>query len=86
MGTQTQSMTPISQIDNRSGSNARNMLVDRLRGEYEDMPGLSLTLEQAARLFGLGRAATEVVLDRLLREGFLRRTEGGQFIRRLSRP
>ena len=73
-------------VPRRRVSNARTGFVDRLRSEYEEMPGLSLTLDQAARLFGLDRVATEGILNRLLREGFLRRTEGGQFIRRRSRP
>ena len=53
----------------------------RARGEYLEMPGLSLTTAQAQRLWGLDRAACEMLLDALLRSGFLRRTTQGVYRR-----
>ena len=44
------------------------------------MPGLSLRLEQAARLFGLRRQTCQVVLNDLVRQGQLRRATDGQFL------
>jgi DNA-binding IclR family transcriptional regulator len=44
------------------------------------MPGLSLRLEQAARLFGIRARTCKVVLEDLVREGQLRRAPDGQFL------
>jgi hypothetical protein len=43
----------------------------RVRGEYHAMPGLRLTLAQAARLFNLDRAHCEQVLQTLVTDGAL---------------
>jgi hypothetical protein len=44
------------------------------------MPGLTLRLEQAARLFGLRTQTCAVVLDDLVRAGHLRRAPDGQYL------
>jgi hypothetical protein len=56
-------------------------LIVRVRGEYREMPGLSLTLPQAQRLWGLERATCQTLLERLVDARFLRRTRQGRFIR-----
>jgi len=43
----------------------------RVRGEYREMPGLRLTLAQAARLFNLNRADCQRVLQTLVTDGAL---------------
>lgn len=43
----------------------------RIRAEYVEMPGLSLTALQAARLWGLGTLRSEQVLSMLVDSGFL---------------
>jgi DNA-binding IclR family transcriptional regulator len=48
-------------------------------GAYREMPGLTLTLAQAARLFGLRDNTCRVVMEDLVREGRLRRTSGNQY-------
>ncbi len=51
------------------------------------MPGLSLTREQAARLWRLDRTLAEAVLEHLTCEGFLRRTTRDTYVRAdLCRP
>jgi hypothetical protein len=55
--------------------------LDRIRGEYREMPGLSLTERQAQRLWGLDSAACRVFLESLRETGFLRRTREGAYIR-----
>lgn len=57
-------------------------LVERARGEYLEMPGLSLTLEQAQRLWAVDQGTCVTVLDGLVRSGFLRQRRDGSFIRR----
>ena len=42
-------------------------LVDRVRSEFIEMPGLRLTLPQAARLWGLDLTSCEAVVDVLVR-------------------
>ncbi len=56
-------------------------LVFRARGEYLEMRGLSLTLEQAQRLWALDRGACSRVLSNLVRSGFLRQRRDGSYIR-----
>ena len=46
-------------------------LLNRIRAEYLEMPGLRLTLEQAQRLCGIERAICERVLDTLVETRFL---------------
>lgn len=55
--------------------------LDRARGEYVEMPGLSLTRAQAQRLWGLDGDACGLLLDVLLRSGFLRRNARGGYVR-----
>ena len=60
-------------------------VLQRVRDEYEDMPGLRLTPSQAQRLFGLEPAACAASLDALLNENFLYRNGDGVFVRAKSR-
>ena len=48
-----------------------NLLLQRIRAEYLEMPGLRLTVEQARRLCGVERAACQRVLDMLVERKFL---------------
>ncbi len=43
----------------------------RARAEFQEMPGLSLTVPQAARLFGLTTRESEEMLRGLVEDGFL---------------
>jgi two-component system cell cycle response regulator DivK len=54
---------------------------NRVRGEFEALPGLALTAEQARLIFDLERPVVEGILDALVREGFLARTPHGAFRR-----
>ncbi len=56
-------------------------LVHRVRNEFIEMPGLQLTLPQAARLWGLDRDASRMVIDALVESSFLRWTPQGTVIR-----
>jgi hypothetical protein len=57
-----------------------DLLIERIRGEYNEMPGLRLTLAQACRLWQVDAATCELLLDALLTERFLTRTADGAFI------
>lgn len=56
-------------------------VVQRIRAEYVEMPGLTLTLPQAARLFGVNRRESQCVLSELMACGFLRRDANGVYRR-----
>jgi hypothetical protein len=55
--------------------------LERVEGEYREMPGLSLTEQQAQRLWGLDSTACRVLFDTLLERGFLRRSPRGGYVR-----
>ena len=57
-------------------------LISRARGEYLEMPGLSLTVRQAQRLWGLDNTACSQVLQGLIEAGFLKRRADGTYVRR----
>jgi hypothetical protein len=60
--------------------------LSRIRAEYLEMPGLSLTLVQAARLWGCDCAIVEPLLRSLVDGGFLWRTDRGRYVRRTDSP
>ena len=41
-------------------------LADRIRGEFIEMPGLQLTMKQAARLWGMEQTTCRAVIDALV--------------------
>lgn len=51
----------------------------RIHAEYEEMPGLKLTLAQASRLFNLEPVRCAQALDALVANGLLR-TDGRAFL------
>jgi hypothetical protein len=56
-------------------------LLNQVKGEYIEMPGLRLTLAQAARLWQLDAMTCRVVLRTLVEAGFLRESTRGGFQR-----
>ena len=57
-----------------------NSLMTRVRGEYREMPGMQLTVAQAARLWQIDPSACEAVLNLLVNDGFLTQTAAGTFV------
>jgi hypothetical protein len=53
----------------------------RVLSEFDEMPGLTLTMTQASRLFGLEAQVCQVVIDALVDSAYLRQTRGGAIIR-----
>lgn len=49
-------------------------IVDRVRSEFVEMPGLELTLPQAGRLWNLDAHECQRIIDALVHTGFLRWT------------
>lgn len=54
-------------------------LVQRIREEFEEAPGLSLTLSEASPFWGLDDPTCERVLAQLLKTGFLSLGVDGRF-------
>ncbi len=50
----------------------RYALVQRVQREFDEMPGTSLTLQQATRLFGIAPDICQRILQELVTEGALR--------------
>jgi Spy/CpxP family protein refolding chaperone len=57
-----------------------SQVVNRVRGEFTEMPGLKLTPAQAQRLWGLEQGACRQVLQMLTDSRFLRRTRDGAYV------
>lgn len=55
-------------------------LLNRIRSEYREMPGLRLTLLQARRLWGLDILTCSAALSALEASGFLSTTRDGAFV------
>ena len=56
-------------------------LVERVRGEFNEMPGLQLTEAQAAKLWGVEQAACRRIVEVLVDAEFLRWTSNGRITR-----
>jgi len=56
-------------------------VLQRIQGEFTEMPGLRLTPAQAQRLWGLDRHVCDQLLDALVKANFLSQTRDGSFIK-----
>ena len=54
-------------------------LAQRIREEFEEAPGLRITIDQGARFWALDLETCEWVLTHLLEMGFLARTDDGRY-------
>jgi len=74
-------MVANTSIEKASDADAIRALTRRVRAEYAEMPGLSVTLAQAQRLLGIDRQTCADVLNSLIDRRFLRRTTQGRYVR-----
>ena len=56
-------------------------ILQRIKGEYLELPELKLTQWQARRLWGLEGSECEAILAALVDTRFLRRTPDGSYVR-----
>jgi len=54
-------------------------LVNRIKAEYLELPGLQLTPWQAQRLWGLDQVQCDAILEVLVETSFLRKTRNGAY-------
>jgi hypothetical protein len=59
----------------------RALITERVRGEFREMPGLTLTLAQAGKLWSLDAETCTDVLSQLVATGYLCRRADGAFCR-----
>jgi hypothetical protein len=55
------------------------MITERIRGEFREMPGLTLTAEQACRLWSLDMPTCTETLSLLIDAGYLCRKSDGAY-------
>ena len=68
--------------DGNSGGPMRiDDVLQRIQGEYVEMPGLRLTPAQAQRLWGLERDVCDALLGALVDAKFLAQTRDGAYVR-----
>ena len=70
-----------SRASDFAAQDQRSLMTERVRGEFREMPGLTLTLAQAGRLWSLDPATCDEVLSHLVASGFLCRRADGAFCR-----
>ncbi len=58
-----------------------DLVAARVRAEFEEMPGLTLTVPEASRLFGLDEDICRTIVERLVRSAYLRRMNNGSVTR-----
>ena len=56
-------------------------LIERILGEFREMPGLALTLGQACRLGGCGGMTCRIAVDLLVARGVLHWSRDGRLVR-----
>lgn len=64
----------------RSHADAEGLMA-RIKAEYREMPGLSLTRTQAQRLWQIDETTCRTLLSRLVAVGFLQLTAKGHYTR-----
>jgi hypothetical protein len=76
----TGSISRVVNVPDRQQSVER--LMRRIRAEFLEMPGLSLTIPQAQRLWSVAPRTCEAALTSLIDSRFLRQTDRGLFVLR----
>jgi hypothetical protein len=72
---------PVHLFPDRRDARSRELLLRRVRAEFEEMPCLRLTLKQATRLFALREDVCARVLGTLVKDRALWRGLDGQYAR-----
>ena len=57
------------------------LVAKRVRAEFDEMPGMTLTMRQASRLFGIEGDICQTVFERLVTMSYLRWTPSGSITR-----
>jgi hypothetical protein len=57
------------------------LVTKRVQAEFEEMPGMTLTMPQASRLFGIERDVCRTIVERLVTVSYLKFTQSGAVTR-----
>lgn len=79
-------LTTSSTLKHALQPDQKTTITERVRGEFREMPGLTLTLAQAGRLWSLDTPTCREVLSQLVETGFLSRRANGAFCRTSDMP
>jgi hypothetical protein len=74
-------MTVEGPLGERFQDDGMTQLLHRVRSEFLEMPGLSLTPAQAARLWAMDCHTSKRILEGLTGAGFLLKNRGGAYLR-----
>ena len=58
-----------------------DVMAERVRAEFEEMPGMTLTMPQASRHFGLEHEVCRTIVERLVTTAYLKWTHAGAVTR-----
>jgi hypothetical protein len=72
---------PSTRSEFASHRDSRAVIAERVREEFREMPGLTLTFAQAGRLWSLDVPTCKAVLEQMIETGFLCRRSDGAFCR-----
>jgi hypothetical protein len=74
-------LQPVNSLNSElSGKlDTKSLIAERVRGEFREMPGLTLTPAQARRLWSLDGQTCDEVLAQLVDNGFLCRRANGAY-------
>jgi hypothetical protein len=67
----------------RPRADRRPEIEDRIRQEYREMPGLSVTVAQAQRLWHIEATTCRRLLDVLVEDGYLRACDDARYRRHI---
>ncbi|HEX8029740.1 MAG TPA: hypothetical protein VF491_14810 [Vicinamibacterales bacterium] len=73
-------------MPDRARDENTDVILQRIYGEFLEMPGMRLTLSQAQRLWGLDERTCQVLLEYLVDAKFLRRSAHGNYGRSSDGP
>jgi hypothetical protein len=84
MSTSTDAVSSATSGEILADQTPKAHLGEVVRAEYREMPGLNVTVRQAARLWGLDVDRSERLLSAMVDDGFLVRDARGAYRRRTS--
>ena len=73
-------------MNDRARVDSTDVMLQRVCGEFLEMPGLRLTSQQAQRLWGVDERTCKALLDHLVETKFLCQSDRGMYCRATDGP
>jgi hypothetical protein len=77
-------MGAVARVTDRAPASRVDHLIRIIRSDFKEMPGMRLTRMQFRRLWNLGEAECEVIVQDLLGEQYLAESRDGRLCRRVD--